>query len=603
MAKRDMTKNVATCGVLMLVSLGICMLFLSLFPVAVAAAPYPIKKVKVERLPDLNTPREGHAVFFAGGELVVAGGHTNGFVLTATAEYLNDGKWHQLPMTYPHDHGTALILNSGKVLLAGGSKEGMGVGQSYGVELYDPSSRSFTGIGCLNKERTLASALELDSGRVIITGNWYADDGIEMFDGQKLFSFVKPVATGRVVPYLFRTTKGDVLIVGDRDPYDHLADTIVVDRLYGEPFVVPLLRQWRPLTYNAPTTAAAGFIGAVANGRCAYLMAVRNYERTLDKPELKGKPAGQLAVVLVEDTVFTLLPTVNPIPMMSPLGTGPIFYDRGYIVADRQAQCAYLCGIDKDKRLYVVSINYVQRPSPLTLYYTDPLPDCGFYVPVLTPQGNLAIIGGSSETNFDSDNFTPTASAWLVLLGLHEDATIASSRWPAGWLWWLMGALVVLSGIALLFVRRRKPNALQPVRQTESDESRKELSETEDFSNSKAEELMSRIDLLMEDEQLYLRRDLRLQDVAVLLHVNSSYVSECINSMRGQSFSQFVNACRIRHAQEKLLKHETKVTTIAAESGFSTESSFFRNFKAVTGMTPREWIDTQQTRDSQTSET
>ena len=172
MAKRDLTKNVTMCGVQMLLSLCISLFFLSLFPVTVAAAPYPIKKVKVERLPDLNTPREGHAVFFAGGELMVAGGHTNGFVLTSTAEYLSDGKWHQLPMTYPHDHGTALVLNSGKVLLAGGSKEEMGVGQSYGVEMYDPSNRSFTGFGCLDKERTLASALELDSGRVIITGNW-----------------------------------------------------------------------------------------------------------------------------------------------------------------------------------------------------------------------------------------------------------------------------------------------------------------------------------------------------------------------------------------------------------------------------------------------
>ena len=603
MAKRDMSKKVTTCDLLMLMLLGISLLLSSLLPMAASAATYPVKKVKVERLPDLNTPREGHAVFFAGGELMVAGGHTNGFVLTSTAEYLSEGKWHQLPMTYPHDHGTALVLKSGKVLLAGGSKEGMGVGQSYGVEMYDPSNRSFTGFGCLDKERTLASALELDSGRVIITGNWYSDDEIEMFDGQKFFSSVKSVATGRVVPYLFRTKLGDVLIVSDRDPYDHISDTIVVDRLHGEPFTVPLLRQWRPLTYNAPTTADAGFIGDAANDRYAYLMAVRNFERTLDKPELKGLPAGQLAVVLVEDTVFTLLPTASPIPMMSPLGTGPIFYDRSYIVADRHAQCAYLCGVDKDKRLYVVGIDYDLRPSPLTLYYTDPLPDCGFYVPVLTPQGNLAIIGGSSKTNFDSDNFTPTASAWLVPLGRNEDATVASSRWPAGWFWWLMGALVVLSGIVLLYVRRRKSEAVQPICQTESDESRKVLSETEEFSNSKAKELMNRIDQLMEDEHLYLRRDLRLQDVAVLLRVNSSYVSECINSMRGQSFSQFVNACRIRHAQEKLLKHETKVTTIAAESGFSTESSFFRNFKAVTGMTPREWIDTQQPRDSKPSGT
>ena len=55
----------------------------------------------------------------------------------------------------------------------------------------------------------------------------------------------------------------------------------------------------------------------LALGRYAYLMAVRDFKRTHDKPELKGQPAGQMAVVLVEDTVFTLLPTVCPIPMMS----------------------------------------------------------------------------------------------------------------------------------------------------------------------------------------------------------------------------------------------------------------------------------------------
>ena len=502
-------------------------------------------------------------------------------------------------MTYPHDHGTSLMLKSGKVLLAGGSKEEMGVGQSYGVEMYDPSNHSFTGFGCLDKKRTLASALELDSGHVVITGNWYADDKIEMFDGKKSFSFVKPVTTSRVVPYLFRTTQGDVLIVGERDSYDHIADTIVVDRLLGESFEVPLLRQWRPLTYNAPTTADAGFIGDAAKGRYAYLMAVRNYERTLDKPEMKGQPAGQLAVVLVEDTVFTLLPTVCPIPMMSPLGTGPIFYDRGYIVADRQAQCAYLCGVDKDKRFYVVGIDYAHQPSPLTLYYTESLPDCGFYTPVLTPQGNLVIIGGSSKTNFDSDNFTPTASAWLIPLGRGVEATIASSRWPAGLLWWMLGVLLVLSCMALFFVRKHKSNTVQPVCQTESAEGQNEQPETEEISNNKTEELMNRIVQLMDDERLYLRSDLRLQDVAVLLHTNSSYVSECINSMRGQSFSQFVNACRVRHAQELLMKNVTKIATIAAESGFSTEVSFFRNFKAVTGMTPREWLAAQQTRDSQ----
>lgn len=48
-----------------------------------------------------------------------------------------------------------------------------------------------------------------------------------------------------------------------------------------------------------------------AQGRYAYLMAVRGFKRTHDKPELKGQPAGQMAVVLVEDTVFRTFKTVT----------------------------------------------------------------------------------------------------------------------------------------------------------------------------------------------------------------------------------------------------------------------------------------------------
>ena len=49
-------------------------------------------KIEVERLADLNTPRTGHATLCVGGEMVVAGGHTTGFVPTATAEYYADDK-------------------------------------------------------------------------------------------------------------------------------------------------------------------------------------------------------------------------------------------------------------------------------------------------------------------------------------------------------------------------------------------------------------------------------------------------------------------------------------------------------------------------------
>ena len=552
---------------------------------------YPVVHIVPERLPDLNISRAGHSVFCTGGELVVAGGHTNGFVPTCTAEYLSGDKWHLLKMTYTHDHGTALVLRSGKVMLAGGSKEEMGVGQSFGVEIYDPTGHSFTGFGCLDQKRTLASAMELDSGRVIITGNWYADDGIEMFDGQKFFTHVKHVTVGRVVPYLFRTSQGDVLIVSDRDTRDHQADTIVVDRLHGKSFTVPLLKLWKPLTYNAPTTADVGFIGDEVVGRYAYLMAVKNFERTSDIPELKGQLAGQMAIVLVEDTVFTLLPTVCPIPMISPLGTGPILYDRGYIVADRQAQRAYLCGIDKDKRLYVASIGYSSRPAPLTLYYTDPLPDCGFYVPVLTPKGNLAIVGGISKPDYYSDNFTPTASAWLIPMGQKDNVTATGSHRPGSWLWWLSGiAAVVLIG-AWLVIRRRKTKAVHPVQQTTVLQRREEPSEPETDTNPKSEELINRICQLMDEEQLFRNSELKATDVAAKLGTNSRYVADCIRECRGITFTQLVNEYRVGYVQQYLRQHPNKkVFEAYTEAGFTSERSFFRIFKDVTGMTTSEWV-------------
>ena len=315
-------------------------------------------------------------------------------------------------------------------------------------------------------------------------------------------------------------------------------------------------------------------------------MAVKNFERTREKPELKGQPAGQIAVVLVEDTVFTLLPTTCPIPMMSPLGNSPIIYDSNYIVADSQAQQAYLCGVDKDKRLYVVSIGYTERPAPLTLYYTDSLPACGFYVPVLIPQGNLAIIGGSSKADYDSDNFTPTASAWLIPLGRQDDV-MAGDGW---WVFVLVGLAVLLVSASIVVYRRRKKVVL-PERQTERVESREEPSEPEADSNKKNEVLLEHICQLMDERQLFRNSELKAADVAAEVGINSRYVTDCIKECRGLTFTQFVNEYRVGYVQQLLHQRpEMKVFEAYTEAGFTSERSFFRIFKDVTGVTTSEWL-------------
>ena len=57
------------------------------------------------------------------------------------------------------------------------------------------------------------------------------------------------------------------------------------------------------------------------------------------------------------------------------------------------------------------------------------------------------------------------------------------------------------------------------------------------------------------------------------------------------TFSQFVNIYRVEHAKRVMRRNpDKKIVDIYIESGFANEGSFFRTFKAVTGMTPKEWL-------------
>ena len=149
------------------------------------------------------------------------------------------------------------------------------------------------------------------------------------------------------------------------------------------------------------------------------------------------------------------------------------------------------------------------------------------------------------------------------------------------WIWiWLGLALFILTVVLLVF-RWRRP------------QSTSEVSLSEDLASADLEvdaALMQRINDVMEREKSYLDSNLKLSDVAASLGTNRNTISNCINSQLGCSFSQFVNNYRIKHAQTLMhIRPDMKISEVWSSSGFTTESSFFRTFKAVTGMTPSEW--------------
>lgn len=519
----------------------------------------PVRHIVPERLPDMTVARSGHAIFFAGGELTVVGGHTSHFVPLSTAEYLADGEWHLMTMAYSHDNGFFVVQHSGDVLIGGGHVEELGVGQTFTLERYTPSTHLFEGFGCLDRRRVLANGTQLADGRVIISGNHYAADGIGCYDGHPQVAHVKDVRQGRSNPYILPIADDDALVLGGNDIYDNRPDTAWVDRLKGEPFRVPLLEQWRLVYTDQPFSSEA-----CSMGNRSYLLTAT------DK-------SGQLGIIVLRDTTFSLLPTVGAIPMEGPFGR--VFY-KGPVVADSLRRHAYVMGVDSlCHRQYVLDIDYGRTPAGLTLHYTDSMERATITIPIVTPDGDLILAGG-----IPNDNYKPLSTVWLYHFTTVPQQAAARL---SSWLWVALALAAVLALAYIIYNRwRRKDNIVPDV----------PVAAKETFTNDKANDIIERACRLMDEEKLYLRSDLRLQDVAVQLGTNSQNFSESINNVRGQSFSQFVNAYRVRHAQELLRQQpDMKTATVATASGFSTEASFFRNFKAVTGMTPREWVGSLST--------
>ena len=542
-----------------LILLLIAIMFLTQYATEVMAdnPSCPVIKMEVERLADLNIPRSGHMLFCAGGEMVIAGGHTSGFVPTPTAEYYSQGQWHLMQMTYPHDYGLAVVLKSGKVLLAGGMESPHGIGQSFGAEFYHPDTHTFEGFTILNQKRALASGAEIDNGKVVVAGNWYADDAIEIFDGQRTFSYFKSVSTERSYPIICRISADDAIIFGQDDIYGKKVDQIVIDHLNGEPFTSPLFEDWSLINLEFSSNEC-GFIGDEASGIYTYLMAAEN------------KHDGSLGIVKVEGTDFSLLPTASSIPME--IGFGRIQYS-SYFIADRQSQRGYVMGMDDDRRIYVLALDYSQSPAPITLYYTDPLEGKQFpYMPALTPEGDLMLAGGIAD-----NNFSPFSSVYLMHLGT---STIASQSIALGkWVWWLLALLVLASVIAYWFFLRGKKEILEETVTASPDAL---FDET----------LMNNIHEVILNEELFRNSELKVTDVAQRLNMNVKDVAECIKTKRGVSFVQFVNGYRVDYAKKLLRQNPNiKIAELCAETGFASERSFFRIFKSFTGMTAQEWMN------------
>lgn len=509
--------------------------------------------METEQLPDLNEARSGHALVWAGDHILAIGGHTTGFVPTSTAEYYEGGRWHSMPTLYPHDTPFALVLKDGDVLVGGGYESSFGVGQTWGVECYHPATHTFSPKPIMDRKRAHASALELEDGSIVISGNWYATDGTEIFDGTGSTQRTDSTSDNRSYPFLLPVTKDNVWIVGgSRTSYNKPTNNMV-DQLKGAPFKADGLAEWHLQTsIDRNTNSKACRIAENA----FLLLALNAY--------------GAYAPMLVDSTGFSHLPMEQQLPKEGPWGAIHYF---GSIWTSPESGTAWLMGKDEQNHVYLAEIEYLSTfqggKAKLSMYYSQPLdafPSDPWEMRLL--DGSFVTVGGKNGSNFESSaavyafypNGAPSKHAFLLPVGI---------------------GMAIAIGLLLVFVTRKRKS-----RQKEENV----IPQEETVPSIAKPELGDKLKALMEEKQLFRNKNLRLADVATELCTNTTYLSACLNGELGSTFPMFVTSYRIRYAQELMRKDPSmRLSKVAEASGFANEKTFLRSFKAACGVTPSEW--------------
>jgi AraC-like DNA-binding protein len=97
------------------------------------------------------------------------------------------------------------------------------------------------------------------------------------------------------------------------------------------------------------------------------------------------------------------------------------------------------------------------------------------------------------------------------------------------------------------------------------------------------------IEKRMEENQLYLQKDLTLVRMAKICGIPTAQLSAILNKHYNKTFSNYINEYRIEKAKERLLSSSNcnfKIDFLADECGFASRSTFYSAFKKHTGTTP-----------------
>jgi len=101
------------------------------------------------------------------------------------------------------------------------------------------------------------------------------------------------------------------------------------------------------------------------------------------------------------------------------------------------------------------------------------------------------------------------------------------------------------------------------------------------------------VETIFREKKPFLQPDYSLEQLVTDTHIPRYILSAFINREYGMGFREFLNRYRVEYLIGNLGRPEWKQFTleaIATECGFSSRTTFIKNFKEITGQTPSEYV-------------
>lgn len=113
------------------------------------------------------------------------------------------------------------------------------------------------------------------------------------------------------------------------------------------------------------------------------------------------------------------------------------------------------------------------------------------------------------------------------------------------------------------------------------------------------QEIIDRIMYEIENERIYLKRDLTLDQFSNHLEISKNEISRILNKHFKQNFKDYINKFRIDEAVKLMTDPEYdkyNFSVIAEKCGFNSITSFYRSFKKYTRKTPAQYSSSNKSR-------